>query len=101
MLTPVPTRDLESVRKIVLGHLKDYRARIYLFGSQATGHARRQSDIDVAILPLEPLPDWLFSDIRTALEESNVIRSVDVVNLSEAGEKLRRRIMKEGVLWSE
>jgi predicted nucleotidyltransferase len=101
MLTPVLTSDLDTVRKIVLDQLKGYRAKVYLFGSQATGQARLHSDIDVAILPLEPLPSLTFSNIRETLEESRVIRTVDVVDLSEADEKLRQRVLKEGVLWKE
>ncbi len=81
--------------------LKGHRAKVWLFGSQATGQARRYSDIDVAILPLEPLPALTFSNIREALEESNILRTVDVVDLSDADEALRQRVLKEGVLWKE
>jgi predicted nucleotidyltransferase len=99
MVTPALTRDFETTRKIILKHLKGYRAKVYLFGSQATGQAYRHSDIDVAILPLQPLPELTFFNIRESLEESDVIRNVDVVDLSEADEKLRKRIEKEGILW--
>jgi len=101
MFTPILTSNLYTVRQIVLEHLQGYRAKVWLFGSQATGQARLHSDIDVAILPLESLPSLTFARIREALEESDVIRTVDVVDLSEADEKLRQRVMKEGVLWSE
>ena len=87
MTMPVLTHDLETVCKIVLNHLKGYRAKVYLFGLQATGEARPKSDIDVAVLPLQPLPDLLFFNIRESLEESDVVRNVDVVNLSETDEK--------------
>jgi predicted nucleotidyltransferase len=100
-LSPVLTHDLESVRQIVLDALKGYRAKVWLFGSQATGQARRYSDIDVAILPLEPLPNLTFFNIREALEESDVIRTVDVVDLSETDESFRQRVEKEGVRWKE
>ena len=101
MITPVLTRDLEFVRKTVLEHLRGYHARVYLFGSQATGKAYRFSDIDVAILPIQPLPASLFFNIRDVLEESDVIRSVDIVNLEEVDEAFRQRVLKEGILWSE
>ncbi len=101
MVSPVLTRDLESVRQIVLDVLKGYRARVWLFGSQATGRARLHSDIDVAILPLEPLPKSTFFNIRDALEESDVIRTVDVVDLSETDESFCQRVEKEGIQWKE
>ncbi len=101
MTTPVLTQDLETVRKIVLNHLKGYRAKVYLFGSQATGKARPKSDIDVAVLPLQPLPDLLFFSIRESLDESDVVRHVDVVNLSETDEEFSQRVTKEGILWKK
>lgn len=101
MVTPILTQDLESTRKIVLKFVQGRRAKVWLFGSQATGRSRLHSDIDVAILPLEPLPTLTFYNIREALEESNILRTVDVVDLSDADDVLRQRVLKEGVLWKE
>jgi predicted nucleotidyltransferase len=100
MLSPILTRDQESVRQIVLDALQGYRAKVWLFGSQATCTARRHSDIDVVILPLEPLPRLTFFNIRDALEESDVIRTVDVVDLSETDELFRQRVEKEGIRYA-
>lgn len=93
--------QLAKVRKIVLDGLKGYAARVYLFGSRATGNARRASDIDVAVLPLQSIPGWVFAEIRERLEESDVVYEVDLVDLSEASEKLRRFVEQEGLLWVE
>lgn len=101
MTTSILTHDLETARQIVLERLRGYRVKIYLFGSQASGKARRYSDIDVAVLPLETIPGHVLSDVHEALEESNILYDVDVVNLSEVDEKFRQRVLKEGVLWSE
>lgn len=101
MSKSVLARDLKMVREIVLEHLKGYDARVYLFGSQATGNVTRTSDIDVGVLPLKPLPGSVFANLRNALEESDVVRNVDVVNLLETGEKLRKRAVEEGILWTE
>ena len=101
MLTPILANDLQTTRQIVLKHLEGRRAKVWLFGSHATGQARLQSDIDVAILPLESLPRLTISNIREALEDSNIIRTVDVVDLSEADDRIRQRVMKEGALWRE
>ncbi len=101
MKSRVLIHDLELTRKIVLENLKGYRAKAYLFGSQATGKAYLYSDIDVAILPLQPLPPSLFFNLRDALEESDVVRTVDVVDLREVDEKFYERVVKEGILWTE
>lgn len=93
--------DLNLTRKIILENLKGYRAKVYLFGSQASGKAHLYSDIDVGILPLQPLPPSIFFNLRDALEESDVIRTVDVVDLREVDEKFYQRVIREGVLWRE
>ncbi len=99
--TPVLTHDLESAKKIVLEQLKAYRAKVYLFGSQATGKARLYSDIDVAILPLQPLPILALPEIREQLEESDILRTVDVLDLTETDDAFRQRVEKEGIVWKE
>ncbi len=101
MTTSVTTRDLETVRKIVFERLKGYKVKVYLFGSRATGKAHRFSDIDVAVLPLEPVPGWIFAETSADLEESNILCDVDLVNLSETDTKFRERVLKEGILWKE
>ena len=93
--------DLEEIRRLVLAGLGGYRARVYLFGSWATGKATHASDIDVAILPLEPIPRHLLSEIREALEESSVLYPVDLIDLSDSSEDFRARVLSEGVLWNE
>jgi predicted nucleotidyltransferase len=91
--------SLGEVKRIVLDHLGDHPARVYLFGSCATGRIHRFSDIDVAIEPSEPLPITMLSDINEALEESTVPYFVDMVDLSSASADLRREVHTEGVLW--
>jgi predicted nucleotidyltransferase len=92
--------DLGEVRRIVQAGLRGYAAEIYLFGSWAKGHPSRCSDIDVAILPREPLPQGLLSQVREALEESQVLYPVDLVDLSEASSQFRESILREGIPWS-
>lgn len=97
--TPVLTHDLEHAKKILLEQLQAFRAKVYLFGSQATGKARLYSDIDIAILPLQPLPVHTLSEIREKLEESNIVRKVDVLDLAETDDDFRKRVVEEGVVW--
>ena len=94
------TRDLEEVRRIVLDALRALPARIFLFGSHARGEARPTSDIDVAVLPLAPLPPGALSLLRERLEESTVAAEVEIVDLGEADEVLRDRVFREGVEWT-
>lgn len=93
--------SLDEVRRVVLDGLGSRKARVYLFGSRAAGHARENSDIDVAVLPLEPLPAGVLPAIREALEESHVPWRVDLVDLSQATPELVSNVQREGVLWTD
>jgi len=88
------------VRRIVLRHLEGRQARVYLFGSWARGEACRVSDIDVAILPAEPLPPGLLPDIEEALENSLSLYPVELVDLTTVSEDFRRRVLAEGLSWT-
>jgi hypothetical protein len=91
--------DLAEAKRIVLRGLIGRSAKVYLFGSFARGAARRSSDIDIAIETADPLEPHVLSEIRDALEESDILRQVDLVDLRQASESLRRRVMEEGVVW--
>ncbi|MGH9578363.1 MAG: type VII toxin-antitoxin system MntA family adenylyltransferase antitoxin, partial [Terriglobales bacterium] len=92
--------SVSEAKRIVLRGLRGHPARVYLFGSRARGDARESSDLDVAVLPLEPLPIGLLSTIREQLEESHIPFTVDLVDLSEAGGAFRRAVEREGRLWT-
>ena len=93
--------DLAETRRLVLRGLEGFPARVYLFGSRATGTARRTSDINVAVWPLAELPVGTLALIREALEESSVIYTVDLVDLRDTDETFRARVLAEGTPWHE
>jgi uncharacterized protein len=93
--------DLDRVRRIVLGVLAAQPARLFLFGSRARGDAGPRSDIDIAVLPQLPLAEGTLARMREALEESTIPYLVDVVDLTDADETFRRRVIEEGVPWND
>lgn len=93
--------DLEHVRRLVLAGLGAHPARVYLFGSRATGRARPTSDIDVAVWPLAELPVGTLSVIREALFETTIPYTVDLVDLRDTDAAFRARVLAEGVVWHE
>lgn len=92
--------DIEDVKRIVLEGLGSQRARVWLFGSRAQGLGGRGSDIDVAILPLEPMPAGTLARIEEALANSLVLYPVDLVDLSRAEPALRERVERDGIPWT-
>ena len=92
--------DLDEARRIVLEGLRPHAARVWLFGSRARGEPGRASDIDVAVLPEGPLPAGLLQEVREALENSQILYPVDLVDLTTAEPGLRETVLREGVPWT-
>lgn len=92
--------DLALVRRVLLEELRGIPARVLLFGSWARGDARPTSDIDVGLLAASPVAAETLASIRERLEESGVVRRVDVVDLALAPPALRRQAELEGVEWA-
>jgi len=91
--------DLTLLRSILEHHFAEVSVQVYLFGSAARGTLRRDSDLDIGVLPTAPLPLGLLADLRERLETSNLLYRVDVVDLSQAPSEFVARVMTEGVRW--
>jgi len=91
---------LARVRAIAAKVLHGHGARVYLFGSHATGRTHRLSDVDIAVEATRPLPAGLLARLREAFEESDLPMRVDVVDINETDESLRSRIRAEAIEWS-
>lgn len=93
----VRSKEHEDLSPLV-GILREYGAkRVVLFGSTARGDERPGSDVDLAC---EGLPPGRFFEAWGKLLLCTG-RDIDLVDLSEVKEPLRRRIEKEGVLLYE
>lgn len=70
---------------------------VRVFGSRATGGARRASDIDIAV-SAPGMTDGEWSDLREALNDAPLIYGMDVVRMETLTNiKLRARIDSEGI----
>lgn len=69
-----------------------------LFGSRARGAARPDSDIDLAILPVDPALSLRDESLLVANLEHATGARVDVVRLDHAAAALRWRIARDGIV---
>ncbi len=100
-LKKAPEWDLAEAKHIVLSMLKNNPSNVYLFGSRAVGKMTPYSDIDIAILPKNKLPQGLLAEIRDVLENSEIIYKVDLVDLSETSESFTNRVLNQGIPWKD
>jgi len=91
------TVDLKALPDII-ERLFAGRIRLaYLFGSFASGRAGEHSDLDLAILPSQPVSDediWAWG--QTLAVELG--RDVDLINLMSCSTVLRYQVVTEGKL---
>lgn len=98
-----PRGELKPPISVIAGYLEQRKdiAAAYLFGSQARGTGRENSDIDVAVLfyRLEDKLARFDRRLEMIIElERMVGRKVDVVDMEEAPLLLRHQILKDGIL---
>ena len=68
---------------------------IILFGSTATGHARADSDVDIAVFGAAPYGASQLFDARMA-SETVLRKQVDLVDLRKAPTVLQMQVLKDG-----
>ena len=59
----------------------------------------QHSDIDIAILPRDELPQGFFGELRANIEDSTIPFDVDLVDLRHAAPALVDEIHREGIRW--
>ena len=72
----------------------------WVFGSRATGNARRYSDLDIALEGDKPLGLNVLGDVAEALSESDLPYKVDVVDLRSVDAGFRALVEAEMVVLS-
>lgn len=68
---------------------------IYLFGSQSTGEQHIDSDIDIAILPKQALPETTIWALSQTLAQQ-YSRNVDLIDLRNASTVMRMQVISKG-----
>jgi len=92
---------LAIVQSILRGHLPPH-ARVWVFGSRATGKAHRGSDLDLAIDVGQSLPSATESALQFAFEDSDLPWEVDVVDMQRINGIFRQNVERDRLLlaWS-
>jgi type I restriction enzyme S subunit len=97
-------KQLRIVRQLLVQNLPDHQA--WAFGSRATGHARKYSDLDIAISPAQvhrptptsALPFHKLCQLSSAFEASDLDICVDIVDWLQASPEFRRSVEQTGMV---
>ena len=92
--TDVSVTERQIVLDILAAHLPA-ETRVWVFGSRATGRARRYSDLDLAIDAGRPLSLDETALLREAFTDSDLVYKVDVVDWHGIDEPFQKEIAKE------
>lgn len=93
---PLSETRLEAIRQAVRDQLPDIES-LYLFGSQAQGLARHDSDLDLAVLGSAPLTGLQRFQAQRELSVQ-LDQDVDLVDLHAANSVLRLEVIRHGRL---
>jgi len=88
--------DTAILRQTLGDHLPPEVA-VWVFGSRATGAARRYSDLDLALEGDAPLDAEMLARLKDALSESDLTIKVDLVDLQVVDAGFRQIIAAEMV----
>jgi len=87
--------DLKSEHRTIVQEILrqnlPVHAKVWVFGSRATGKAQRGSDLDLAIDIGQKLPSHLESNLHFAFEDSELPWTVDIVDMQCLPDGIFRR----------
>jgi len=78
-----------EIKNIIFQFLDPKEYQVFIFGSRATGKAKKYSDYDIGILGKKSVPLNILAKINEALEESNLPYRVDVVDFSSVSKNFK------------
>jgi uncharacterized protein len=87
-------RIIETILKYVPS------AKIYLFGSRAKMKHHETSDIDIAIDNKIKLEKEIVIQLKSAIEALNIPFSIDIVDINNVSEILKKQIERDKVIWN-
>jgi predicted nucleotidyltransferase len=90
----IQPKDLSIVESILKKYLPS-NTTVWIFGSRAKNHARKFSDLDLAIDAGKKLPATTLTNIKFDLEESDLPYKVDVIDWNTISKNFKNLISKD------
>lgn len=81
-------KTVKTIKNIIYTHVNPKDTKVFIFGSWATGTARKYSDIDIG-LEGKMVNARLIQEITNAFEDSDLPYTVDVVDFGSVSNKFK------------
>lgn len=85
----------KEIKNILEKHIDLKKYEAFVFGSRATGEARKFSDYDIGIVGKKPVEFSTIALIREELEESDLPFSVDIVDFNFVDKDFKKVALKK------
>lgn len=92
--------DFQILNDVLIQPLKGLSARVYLFGSRVGESYHQYADVDLLYEFKDPPSNEIkqkISEIKEAIENSNLTVKVDLVNLEDLANSYRENVLSERV----
>lgn len=83
-------KEEKAIRDIISQFIDPNEYQVFIFGSRATGKAKKFSDYDIGIMGKKPIAWKILSLAEEAFEESDIPVKVDLVDFSLVSDKFRK-----------
>lgn len=87
----------ELLEELLVKPLNKMGAKVWIFGSRARGDQKKFSDIDILFESSHEISLGQLSQLREALEESDLPYKVDIVNVHDLADSYRNNVLKDRV----
>lgn len=87
------SKSLNYIRTVFSNKLPS--ADIRVFGSRATGKAKKYSDLDIAIIDEQPVTSKTLSELRETFSNSDLPISVDIVDWHTISKEFQEAIAND------
>jgi predicted nucleotidyltransferase len=93
--------DLLLLKRYLIDYFRDENISLLLFGSRARVDHATNSDIDIGIIPHQPLDPKKLTLLREWIENQNIPQKVELVDFSLVSEQFKEQALEDAEWWKE
>lgn len=93
VMVDVDARDMELIKDILQRYVSRYEVRV--FGSRVSGHSKKHSDLDIAVVSETKIPRKTIIQLKEAFQEAPISMRIDVLDWSRVSASFQNVINRK------